>query len=795
MKKDRNLIVEDLLVKPSAVSPMLFVGLGGCGCRMVARISRHLRQLPDYEERYRSLVKIALVDTNVNDLESYREIADETFLVSDFEKEQYANLAAGKDFLEADEFFTQWVPANYRFRTGDTSGAGQIRIESRLGVYYQMKHKEFVPRFRRLLEDLKSHEHGHRRLDTSEIRIVICYSVAGGTGSGCHLPIAYMLREQAEDLGKPRVLGVAVMPAVFEDKTGINKDGTFANGYAALKETEHLMKLGAPESRFFPKDGLDFHFNPSDQSDPKVRVRPFEFLYIIDKPESFSVPNPVDAAADGLSLQFFSPLFAEQMSDYDNYTQHQRFLVPQDFGKKGIIGFTSFYGSFGAAVLRVPSEGLLNYCSQAAALGLMRASFLGEIPGDPVFQTLRAHRERFHEVKLKDDDDGKAIPEIDFRRKESTVRDRLRDRLFMKRIRLLAAAEANGQKEARFTALCRHGHRLGERPTLEGGFEFRQDRIKEERPQLTDDGMRYSIGGVRLPLLAGKRPGTEAEILKKARSAIEDERPWNSAEGGITVAELKTRAETWVQDYRMAGQRIVRHGFSEGTFAYPGMDELVDLGFMKTRAGEVELAAKRYAVLRLLEEVQWGLSRPERTEISIAGKSDSDRIKEKDAPAIYKQFDSLAQERAFEDVKISFLERLGELKARLDEFARVQRTLEQGFADLERQQNRRLERLRERGDVSVDESKPTYVLSAEALQAEDGRRLWDFYYEDKVSGQPDLSLSSRRIQTVLSDTVTDLSLLASETSTSVRLEQLFDSLREHTREVLKSRILGDPYSS
>ena len=404
MHEDRNLIVDELLGKTSAVTPTLFVGLGGCGSKIVARVARHMQRRPDFEERYEALTKFALVDTNINDLELFRDVADETFLISDFEKETYADLASGKLFLEEDEYFTQWVPQNYRFRAGDTAGAGQIRIESRLGCYYQMKHGDFVPRFRRLLEQLKSHEHGHRRLDTAEIRIVICYSVAGGTGSGSHLPIAYMLRDQASHIGKPSLIGLAVLPAVFEDKTGANSDGTFANGYAALKETEHLMKLGAPESRFFPEEGRPFHYDPSDESKRSVRQRPFEFLYLIDKPEKFTVSDVVAACADGLYLQLFSPLFGAQAGDYDNYTQHQRFLVPHDFEGKGIEGFTSFYGSYGAAVLLVPVAGLVDYCSRAAALSLVRQSFVGDVPTGAVYDSLRTNPQPFYEVLESDDE-------------------------------------------------------------------------------------------------------------------------------------------------------------------------------------------------------------------------------------------------------------------------------------------------------------------------------------------------------------------------------------------------------
>lgn len=368
-----KLVVDELLEKASPVPSTLFVGLGGCGCRMVARVARHLQSQPDFGEHYRDLVKFVLVDTNVNDLESYGEIADETFLLSDFDKEQYAGLALDKLFLEADPYFTQWMPLDYRFRAQNASGAGQIRLESRLGLYYQMKHKDLVPRCDRLLEALEGHQHSHRRLDSAEIRIVVCYSVAGGTGSGCHLPIAYMLRDHARNLGKPQMIGVAVLPAVFEEKTGINRDGTFANGYAALKEMEHLMKLGAPESRFYPDNGLAFHYDPSDESKRVVRERPFDLLYVIDKPEPPSISEPVDAAADGLYLQLFSPLFGTQARDYIN-ALHQRFLVPHDFEGKGIQGFSTFYGSYGAAVLLVPMAGLVDYCARAAALNLIRGS-------------------------------------------------------------------------------------------------------------------------------------------------------------------------------------------------------------------------------------------------------------------------------------------------------------------------------------------------------------------------------------------------------------------------------------
>ena len=792
MPRHRKLVVDELLTKPSAVVPTLFVGLGGCGCRMLVRVAEHLRRRPDYAERYEGLIKFALVDTNVNDLESFREMADETFLISDFEKEEYASLASGKLFLEPDRYFTQWVPQHYRFRSGDTAGAGQIRIESRLALYYQMKHKHMVPRFRKLLESMKSHEHGHRRLDSAELRIVLCFSVAGGTGSGANLPLAYMLRAQAEDLGQPRVFGVAVLPAVYEDKTGVNKDGTFANGYAALKEIEHLMKLGAPDSIFFPEEGLEFHYDPSDEADRFVRLRPYEFLYLIDKPESFSVSEPVDAAADGLYLQLFSPLFAEQIGDYDNYTQHQRFLVPHDFEGKGIQGFTTFYGSYGAAVLLVPAPGLVEYCSEASAISLMEASFLGDVPGDPAYRALRTNPDPFYEVTLREGRNEKPVHVSEFGRKERVDRAKLRDRLFLKRVRLLAACEQGEQIAGRFLTIFRHGHLPGEAPRVDGATEHRPDLEQGHRSQLSDARMRFSIGSIVLDALVGERGAGVPGLLQRALEAIEDHAAANpvSARGDRLVAEWLNQSAGWMDEYRSVGEHVLRHGYGGGTLRFPGLDELVDLQFLKGEAAEVELAGMRYAVLSLLEHVDWDRPAPERmADFDLGGRDRNERIKEKHADPLVQSLVQHAKDWAMNAIERAFVEALGQLKTNLDRFARVQRELEQGFVQRALDHRKRLGILSSHGDSSANE----YVLDGEALQMENGRRLWDFYHEDQVAELPELSLGDRRVQRLLAHTVTDLSLTGSRSTTST-LDELFTALRDHARRVLHARICGDPNS-
>jgi WD40 repeat protein len=784
-----KLVFGELLTRPHPSVPTLFVGIGGAGCRMVARVAKHLRNRSDDQDVYRRSTRFALVDANVNDLESYREVADQTFLISDFDRDAYADLASGKLFLEADPYFTQWVPSNYRSPVSYGVGAGQIRLEARLGVYYQMKHKDFVPRFRRLLEELMEDPRAHR-----DIRIVLCYSVAGGTGSGSYLPIAYMLRDQARQLGQPTLLGVAVLPAVFEELTGINRDGTFANGYAALKELEHLMRLGAPDSLFYPEEGLAFNYDPTDESKRTVRQQPFELVYVIDKPESARIPELVDAASDGLYLQLFSPLFGVQAADYDNYAMHRRSLVPREFERRGLLGFSTLYGSYGAAVLRVPVQGLVEYCAQAAALSLLRESFLRIVPDDPIYSWLHTHREVYDEVTRTDGKDEIPVRASEFIRKTPQQRDLLVDRLYMKRVRLLAACEHAHGIEKRFLALFRHGHRLGEVPQTQGGYELREERSKADLERLVRSGMQFSIAAVVLPAIAGRRSGDRPGLLEQAEKAIQDYAEENRLAVGEPrrLIELKILAESWVDNFRRVGIEVLRNGYREGAISYPGMDSLVNLQFLCSDTSEVNLAAKRYAALCILDQLTISTPPLRVYDFDLPGYRDTQLIRSRDDQvAIVWDLERQAIALAMAGVVRHYAELLGELNQQLIRFIDRQRSLEQTYAELERDRISHLEQLRQEGAFFSDQ----YVVEAEVLQIENGRRMWDFFYEDRVAGLPELGLNDPSVRQVLNDTISALSTSEESLRSRDLLDRLDTTLTDHARQILRLRIGGDPHAS
>ena len=61
------------------------------------------------------------------------------FLISAFDRRAYVQRKRGRQELSEDRLVTQWVHPDYQFRDAQGAGAGQIRLESRLGLYYNLR--------------------------------------------------------------------------------------------------------------------------------------------------------------------------------------------------------------------------------------------------------------------------------------------------------------------------------------------------------------------------------------------------------------------------------------------------------------------------------------------------------------------------------------------------------------------------------------------------------------------------------------------------------------------------------
>jgi hypothetical protein len=335
-------------------SPFIFVGLGGSGNKVVDRIARKLHGHPDWH-RIDGLAHFVAIDTNKHDLSRLTQIpARNHFLISSFDRTSYVARKRGQQELPADEMVTQWVPADYKFREGATPGAGQIRIESRLSLHFNLEDDRagMIARFNGILDEATKPDSPWRDDSDRVVNVMLYGSAAGGTGSGAFMMLAYLLRKLIEEhgWGRAKIVGNLMLPSLFYPlvEPVLHRDIN-ANAYACLKEIEHLTRLdyGADEQE------EPFQFDPRQRRPISVRTRPFALLYLIDKPAELGIERHYDALADASFLQVFSPLLGSQEGEYDNYEKHQKQLA---------LGyFAVHYGSYGASVLHFPRRDLLAY--------------------------------------------------------------------------------------------------------------------------------------------------------------------------------------------------------------------------------------------------------------------------------------------------------------------------------------------------------------------------------------------------------------------------------------------------
>ncbi len=359
-------------ITQASIVPSIFIGLGGTGSRIVDRIATRAMGLPHWESHLSSLTQFVSIDTSSSDQKLLNKIPEANrILISAFDKQRAVQNYRDSGNVKA----LHWLDGNYTPRPGVTDGAGQIRVESRLGFHYNS------PTIRHKLEELiriaLTADNSFRQINPAQFFIYIYCGLGGGTGSGSFLPMSYLVQDIVTRLQwEPRVLGYCVLSTLMTKKVQPDlHPNIHANTYAALKELEHLTKLDYPETKVDRPQGEEFVFwnDENAQGLPLVRKRPFHLTFILDRATHLEIPDLEGAVGDASFLQVFSPVLGRVSAEVDNYDQHLQELTREPGKYRGVSrGYTKHFGAFGVAALVLPAFELLEYCALLFAAEALR---------------------------------------------------------------------------------------------------------------------------------------------------------------------------------------------------------------------------------------------------------------------------------------------------------------------------------------------------------------------------------------------------------------------------------------
>jgi hypothetical protein len=131
-------------------------------------------------------------------------------------------------------------------------------------------------------------------------RVYIVSGLAGGTGSGMFLDVAYVVRSLLRRLGYPRpeIVGVFLLPSTSNASSHVVPLG---NTFAALTELRHFMKPGTPFSAQYEESEPVFN----ETAPPFTRG---VFLPLSERSDDAAVRSIAGLAAEYLRCEIASPL-------------------------------------------------------------------------------------------------------------------------------------------------------------------------------------------------------------------------------------------------------------------------------------------------------------------------------------------------------------------------------------------------------------------------------------------------------------------------------------------------------
>ena len=296
-------------------APTLLIGLGGTGCKIIERVSNLVTR------EQRSNIAFAVFDTDINDLRDIQQRSPHIYTIQTSTKQTVG------DYLNQDTHARDtWFPVNAIVNGKTlTEGAGQVRSISRLAFETVIRAGKMEP----LHEAIQSLYKVETDKVDQALRVVICSSLAGGTGSGLILPVAmyvknYLTTHFRQSANITR--GFFILPEVFDEViVGQAERNTLkANAYATLRELDAFLMKGDNTLHERYKDSVVMKFPRMGVSGyEEYAVRPYDFCFLFDAQNADggklnSFDDYLEHAANCIYAQSMSPMNKRSNSSEDN---------------------------------------------------------------------------------------------------------------------------------------------------------------------------------------------------------------------------------------------------------------------------------------------------------------------------------------------------------------------------------------------------------------------------------------------------------------------------------------------
>ena len=402
-------------------NPAVIIGLGGTGKEILLNFRRLLL------ERYGNMrlphVGNLWIDTDPRNITLDGKEMDFIMKEVDFDGKEIVPVELSnsdlKNYYDHKENYPQifsWFDKRLEEQGSVTHGAGGIRCFGRLAFFRHYPEIMKAVRDKRtnlLKVDKSSNNNSDNKIqiDATNMEFWLVFSVAGGTGGGMFLDMAFSLREAWPNA---KIRAVVLLPSIFSN------DFThkyFGNAYAALMELEYYNygKNEAEAAGNHKINRFDLAWTKSKYLENKSVSGPvFDNTYIIgNQPDSSAgviTLDEKDALCRMIAESFFveygygpdvESLGAQRRSAQSNFAEDLRGKITHNYGYNDFTFsevFSCRYSSFGLSKLHIPIHRIETLVHNRLAFDI--ATYWSRERNIPASLDERLDKEYLHQVGI-----------------------------------------------------------------------------------------------------------------------------------------------------------------------------------------------------------------------------------------------------------------------------------------------------------------------------------------------------------------------------------------------------------
>lgn len=221
----------------------LYIGLGGTGFKTLLHTKRAF--IETYGE-VPPMIKFLAFDSDQNQYKTYTLPSSRGEIK--FDPNESSDIMVTNAVAKVKRARTElsWLPDSNIDAVGDlTNGCGMVRTNGRLAFAFNyQKSKTNIQNALNTICNLNQVHNDNYDLTGNDIDVILVFSIAGGTGSGNFIDMAYLVKDIMRGQALPetsKVIGYMVLPDVYEAQLVFNKTRLTPNGYGSLLDFDYLM--------------------------------------------------------------------------------------------------------------------------------------------------------------------------------------------------------------------------------------------------------------------------------------------------------------------------------------------------------------------------------------------------------------------------------------------------------------------------------------------------------------------------------------------------------------------------